>query len=116
MLSHKKNVPAFVRYGIPYDVSWIDIEHTQGKRYLTWDETTFPDPRQLQDTLADTGRKTVVIVDPHIKADPQYHVYATGKVTRKGAGTHMVRDKTGNVFYGDCWSGELGEGGGWWCF
>ena len=32
------------RYGIPYDVAWIDIEHTNGKRYLTWDREIFPDP------------------------------------------------------------------------
>ncbi|ORX49714.1 hypothetical protein BCR36DRAFT_370724 [Piromyces finnis] len=34
----------FDENGIPYDVIWLDIEHTDGKRYFTWDYTKFPDP------------------------------------------------------------------------
>ena len=26
----------FERYDFPYDVIWLDIEHTDGKRYFTW--------------------------------------------------------------------------------
>jgi len=49
----------FDEYGIPYDVIWLDIEHTDGKRYFTWDYTKFPDPIALQKKLADKGRKVM---------------------------------------------------------
>ena len=52
---------------IPYDVLWLDIEHTNGKRYFTWDPTNFPSPISMQEGLAIVGRKMVTIVDPHIK-------------------------------------------------
>jgi mannosyl-oligosaccharide alpha-1,3-glucosidase len=35
-------------HDIPYDVLWLDIEHTDGKRYFTWDKHTFPDPIRMQ--------------------------------------------------------------------
>ena len=32
---------------IPADVIWLDIEHTNGKRYFSWDEGKFPDVRAM---------------------------------------------------------------------
>ncbi|KAH3722573.1 alpha 1,3-glucosidase [Pelomyxa schiedti] len=71
----------FDKYYIPYDVIWLDIEHTNGKRYFTWDEHKFPTPELMQDHLASKGRKLVTIVDPHIKRDSNYwiHTEATEK-------------------------------------
>lgn len=66
---------AFDEHDIPYDVLWLDIEHTDGKRYFTWDEDRFPDPTALQEHLAKRGRKMVVIVDPHVKRDKNYFVH-----------------------------------------
>ena len=57
----------FEKLDIPYDVLWLDIEHTDGKRYFTWDDFKFPKPVEMQQELAKTGRKMVTIVDPHIK-------------------------------------------------
>ena len=31
----------FDEHDIPYDVLWLDIEHTDGKRYMTWDAPRF---------------------------------------------------------------------------
>lgn len=42
---------------IPYDVLWLDIEHTDGKRYFTWDKNTFPTPVRMQEDVASRGRK-----------------------------------------------------------
>jgi alpha 1,3-glucosidase len=33
---------------IPVDVIWLDIEHTDGKRYFTWDTGKFPTPIDMQ--------------------------------------------------------------------
>ena len=35
----------FEQLDFPYDVIWLDIEHTDGKRYFTWDQNEFPNPQ-----------------------------------------------------------------------
>lgn len=47
----------FDRHNIPYDVLWLDIEHTDDKRYFTWDSTFFPEPAELQRYLSRKNRK-----------------------------------------------------------
>lgn len=47
----------FDRHNIPYDVIWLDIEHTDEKRYFTWDSALFPDPAGLQRHLERKKRK-----------------------------------------------------------
>ncbi|CAF1299702.1 unnamed protein product [Adineta ricciae] len=90
----------FEKYFIPLDVIWLDIEHTNGKRYLTWDTGKFPNPEKMQDDVAHYGRKMVTISDPHIKKDDGYHVYAVAK--SKG---YFVKTKEGADYEGSCWPG-----------
>ncbi|XP_023613281.1 neutral alpha-glucosidase C isoform X2 [Myotis lucifugus] len=90
----------FDTHDIPYDVMWLDIEHTEGKRYFTWDEKKFPNPKRMQELLRNKKRKLVVISDPHIKIDPDYSVYAMAK--EQG---YFVRNHEGGDFEGICWPG-----------
>ncbi|KAJ3133689.1 hypothetical protein HK100_004149 [Physocladia obscura] len=90
----------FDEFDIPYDVLWLDIEHTDGKRYFTWDKVKFAHPKVMQDELAVKGRKMVSIVDPHIKSDDGYLV--SKKATELGL---WVKNKDGNHFDGWCWPG-----------
>ncbi|XP_070234264.1 neutral alpha-glucosidase C isoform X4 [Bos mutus] len=90
----------FDEHDIPYDVMWLDIEHTEGKRYFTWDKKRFPNPKRMQDLLRSKKRKLVVISDPHIKVDPNYSVYAKAK--EQG---FFVRNHEGGDFEGVCWPG-----------
>ncbi len=73
----------FDEHDIPVDVIWLDIEHTNGKRYFTWDSGFFPNPAAMQQRLADKGRKMVTIVDPHIKVDDGFSVYVLSPPTIK---------------------------------
>ncbi|KAK9816687.1 hypothetical protein WJX72_003707 [[Myrmecia] bisecta] len=91
----------FDQHDIPYDVIWLDIEHTDGKKYFTWDPAHFPNPKALQDDLASRGRKTVTIIDPHIKRDNSYYIY--DKAQKKGL---FVNDKDGKEYDGWCWPGS----------
>ena len=91
----------FDTYNIPYDVLWLDIEHTDGKRYMTWDAAAFPTPDKMQNKLAKKGRNMVTIIDPHMKTDPGYHMYAAAQK----AG-HFVKDKEEKEYKGWCWPGE----------
>jgi len=90
----------FDEEGIPLDVLWLDIEHTDGKRYFTWDQHAFPDPLGMQAELRAKGRHLINIVDPHIKVDDGYHVYA--EMVKKG---FAVMNKDGQPFHGHCWPG-----------
>lgn len=47
----------FDQHDLPYDVLWLDIDHTDEKKYLTWDKTAFPDPAAMQQRLAETGTR-----------------------------------------------------------
>ena len=49
----------FDKFDIPYDVLWLDIEHTDGKKYFTWDKIKFPHPKEMQNELAAKGRKVI---------------------------------------------------------
>ena len=48
-------------HDIPCDCIWLDIEHTDGKRYFTWDENKFNEPTKMIDSVAGVGRKMVTV-------------------------------------------------------
>lgn len=91
----------FDEHDIPYDVLWLDIEHTDGKRYFTWDTGKFPDPTLLQNDLAARGRKMVTIIDPHIKRASGYAVHEAAE--KNG---FYVKTPEGNSYDGWCWPGS----------
>ncbi|KAF9182981.1 hypothetical protein BGZ51_004318 [Haplosporangium sp. Z 767] len=92
----------FDEHDIPYDVLWLDIEHTNGKRYFTWDQAKFPNPMDMQRALSAKGRKMVTIIDPHIKKDNDYYV------SKEGAELDIyIKNKDGDSdFDGWCWPGS----------
>ncbi|KAH7056572.1 glycosyl hydrolases family 31-domain-containing protein [Linnemannia elongata] len=92
----------FDEHDIPYDVLWLDIEHTNGKRYFTWDEAKFPNPTEMQESLSSKGRKMVTIIDPHIKKDGDYYV------SKEGADLDVyIKNKDASSdFDGWCWPGS----------
>lgn len=91
----------FDEHTIPYDVLWLDIEHTDGKRYFTWDKQKFPNPEEMQKTLSEKGRKMVTIIDPHIKKDSGY--YVSQKANELDI---FIKDKDGGLYDGWCWPGD----------
>lgn len=97
-----RNVDAnFDIHDIPYDVLWLDIEHTDGKRYFTWDHAKFPNPEDMVANLSSKGRKLVTIVDPHIKRDDNYHIYKEAKEKNV-----FIKNKDGAEYDGWCWPGS----------
>jgi len=91
----------FDRSSIPFDIIWLDIEYTNGKKYFTWDPDNFPDPVSMQDQLAAHKRKLVAIIDPHIKKEDNYHV--DQEMASHG---YAVKNKDGNAYEGWCWPGS----------
>ena len=89
----------FDDFQIPMDVMWMDVLHTDGFRYMTWNQELFPSPLNLTIALDNSGRKLVAVVDPHIKVDPSYSVYSDAK----DLGI-FIRNPDGTDFIGWCWS------------
>ncbi|KAI9824990.1 MAG: hypothetical protein M1819_000788 [Sarea resinae] len=91
----------FDKHDIPYDVIWLDIEYTDGKKYFTWDALTFSDPIGMQKQLDERDRKLVAIIDPHIKNEGGYHVVSELKSKELA-----VKNKDDNIYEGWCWPGS----------
>ncbi|KZL87529.1 glycosyl hydrolase family 31 [Colletotrichum incanum] len=91
----------FDKFKIPYDVIWLDIEYTDGKKYFTWDGDMFKDPIGMGKALDEHGRNLVVIIDPHIKNEGKYDI--TEQMNSKGL---AVLNKEGKPFEGWCWPGS----------
>lgn len=85
---------------IPADSIWLDIQHMDGFRSFTWDPVTFPDPAGLVKTLGDQGFHAITIVDPGIKVDPAYDVYA--EALSKGYFVTLG----GSPYVGQVWPGD----------
>uniref|UniRef100_A0A8C4ESP1 Glucosidase II alpha subunit b n=1 Tax=Dicentrarchus labrax TaxID=13489 RepID=A0A8C4ESP1_DICLA len=93
----------FDEHDIPYDFIWLDIEHTDGKRYFTWDPHKFATPKEMLQGLVDKKRKMVAIVDPHIKVDSNYKIH--NEIRSRG---YYIKNKDGGDYEGWCWPGSAG--------
>jgi alpha-glucosidase len=69
----------FRKREIPCDALYLDIDYMDGYRCFTWNKQYFPDPRKMISDLASDGFKTVVMIDPGIKVDPDYWVFKEGQ-------------------------------------
>lgn len=86
---------------MPVDIMWLDIEYTNGKKYFTWDPVKFPHPDVMIQNLTATGRKLVIIIDPHIKRESGYFVHEDSL-----SNDYYVKNKDGTVYEGWCWPGS----------
>jgi alpha 1,3-glucosidase len=91
----------FDEHDMPYDVIWLDIEHTDNKKYFTWNSDKFPDPDVMLANLTARGKKMVTIIDPHIKRDDNYYVHQEAK-----SQSLYVKDANNNDYEGWCWPGS----------
>jgi alpha 1,3-glucosidase len=92
----------FEELDYPYDVLWLDIEHTDGKRYFTWDKKLFPNPADMQNKLAADGRRMVTIIDPHIKTDNNYYIHKEAT----SLGLYIKNKDYTKDYDGWCWPGS----------
>jgi len=92
----------FDKYEVPYDSIWLDIDHTDNKKYFHYDIKKFPKEKTKNffNELNEKGRKVIVILDPHIKIDNWYPVYYKSK------NNFFVKKEDSTDFVGNCWSGD----------
>ena len=87
--------------GMPCDAIWLDIDYMDGFRCFTFDKQRFPEVGKLNDDLHARGFKTVWMIDPGIKVDPEYGAYREGR-----DGGHFVKNAAGAEHRGSVWPGE----------
>ena len=92
----------FRRRGIPLDCVHLDIGHMDGYRVFTWNPETFPDPAALTADLSALGVRTVVIVDPGVKVDPDYFAYQSGTEAEV-----FCMNPDGTPFTDTVWPGDV---------
>lgn len=88
----------FRKNKIPADVLYLDIDYMDEYRVFTWDKKRFPDPAKMISDLRKDGFRTVLIIDPGVKVDPNYHAYSDGRA--KGI---FVKNPDGSELNRDVW-------------
>ena len=84
----------------PCDVLYFDIDYMDQLHIFTWDQTTFPDPLQMNTTLKNQGFKSINIMEPLLlTTDPLWSEADT-------AG-YFLQDTTGNSVANDIWYGHV---------
>jgi alpha-glucosidase len=86
---------------IPADVIYCDIDYMDHYKIFTWNPTTFPDPRGMNDKLKQLNFHLVTIIDPGIKIEDGYKPYMTGK-----ANDFFARYPGGRFYTGSVWAGR----------
>ncbi|MBI5957492.1 MAG: glycoside hydrolase family 31 protein [Chloroflexi bacterium] len=75
---YRKLAQEFRARQLPCDVLYFDIDYMDGYRSFTWDRTRFTLMPTLLGDLQKQGFKSVAILDPGIKTDPDYPTFQTG--------------------------------------
>lgn len=91
----------FAERNLPCASIHLDIHYMDGNRTFTWDEDAFPDPKALSRELQASGIRLTTIVDPAIKADPEYETYR-----EMIAEDYECRYADGKPYVGDVWPGK----------
>jgi len=87
---------------IPCDSVHFDIDYMEGYRVFTWDKEKYHgNPDAYLQSLTDRGFKPIVIVDPGVKKDEEYHIYK--EAIEKG---YFAKTPEGEVYINEVWPGE----------
>ncbi len=97
----KEITSKFRAHQIPCDAIYLDIDYMEGFRCFTWSKEYFPEPKKMVDELAKDGFKTVLIIDPGIKIDPDYWVYKEALDN-----DYFCKRADGPYMKGKVWPGE----------
>ncbi len=93
-------VKGFKDHNLPLSAIHLDIDYMDGYRVFTVNRKRFPDFPNLVQNLKDAGIRTVTIIDPGVKKDPDYDIYQEG--VRQGV---FCRLPDGSLFTGLVWPG-----------
>ncbi len=93
-------VRGFQAHDLPLHAIHLDIDYMDNYRVFTVDRERFPDLPGLLQELEAQGIRTVLILDPGVKSDPEDPVYREGEA--RGA---FCRLPDGRIYRGLVWPG-----------
>lgn len=64
------------RGNITINFIFLIFQHTDDKKYMTWNVNFINEIEDVLDHLEEKGRNLAVIIDPHIKTDTNYFLYS----------------------------------------
>lgn len=91
---------AYQAHQIPNDGLWLDIDYMDGFRVFTLDAQHFSEPIAQLKKLNERGHRVIPILDPGLRKDPAYSVYAEAK-----AQDILCQTIEGEDFVGYVWPG-----------
>jgi alpha-glucosidase len=91
----------FVQEGVPLSAVHLDIDYMDGYRVFTVDRGRFPDLAGLAADLGRRGTRVVTIVDPAVKADEGFELFAQGRDEGR-----FLADTDGRPLIGVVWPGR----------
>ena len=86
--------------GIPHDVLWLDLDHTDDRKYFTFGKG-FHSIGKFQKRLFKKGRKVVALIDPHLAAKDDYYVYKEAMDN-----DFLIQNNDGSDLRMNCWPGR----------
>ena len=96
----EERVAGFLERGLPLRAVHLDIDYMRGYRVFTVDEGRYPDLQGLVRGFQEKGVRTVLILDPGVKAEKGFPPYEEG--LREGL---FCRLPSGEVVRGPVWPG-----------
>jgi alpha-glucosidase len=91
----------FRKLKIPCDAIYLDIDYMDEYRCFTWNHKHFPDPTRMIADLQKIGFQTVVMIDPGIKQDEDFEIYAEGFEN-----DYFLKRIDGELLIGRVWPSE----------
>lgn len=85
---------------IPADAIVLDIHYMDQYKIFSWDPKHFPDPKGMISKLAEMDFNVVIMCDPGIKRESEYHAYESGKNENV-----FVPYPDGTLYEGEVWPG-----------
>lgn len=91
-------VAQYHAHQLPLDALWLDIDYMDAYKVFSFSRHRFPEPEQMIAQFATQGIKTVVIVDPGVKRERHYPIYASGHAEQL-----FVRNQRDEELVGEVW-------------
>ncbi len=96
----RRVVEGFAAHDLPISAIHLDIDYMNGYRVFSVDPERFPDLPHLSNDLQKAGINLVATINPAVKLDPAYKVYADGLIKNI-----FCKSSDGKIFTGVSWPG-----------
>jgi len=99
---------------IPLNAIYLDIDYMEDYKIFTWNESRFPNPKEMISKLHELGVKVITIIDPYIKIQKDYAIYEEAKefsVLNKNKEAYTMKGWPGECIIPDFFNKETRE---WW--